>query len=114
MPNHTAAAGQIKQYAGPVHRFTGRWGDDKAPEDATTTGELVSLYHTARRPPHPSPLTHPTLRDAEDDRPRAGAVPRACEAWLLRRQSAHNVILEAGSSRQAWVLLLCGGATTRV
>src|SRR6516225_9529104 len=53
--------GQIKQYAGPVRRFTGRWRDDKAPEDATTTGELVSLYHTARRPPHPSPLTHPTL-----------------------------------------------------
>ena len=32
-------------------RFTGRWRDDKAPEDATTTTELVDLYRTARRAP---------------------------------------------------------------
>ena len=32
-------------------RFTGRWRDDKAPEDATTVQELVDLYHTARRTP---------------------------------------------------------------
>ena len=25
-------------------RFTGRWRDDKAPEDATTTQELVELF----------------------------------------------------------------------
>jgi DNA ligase 1 len=55
-PNYTAAWGQIKQDAGLAlrfPRFTGRWRDDKAPEDATTTGELISLYRTARRhPPH--------------------------------------------------------------
>jgi DNA ligase-1 len=53
-PNHTAAWGQIKQDAGLAlrfPRFTGRWRDDKAPEDATTTQELVELYRTARRAP---------------------------------------------------------------
>jgi DNA ligase-1 len=32
-------------------RFTGRWRDDKSAEDATTTGELVDLFRTARRAP---------------------------------------------------------------
>jgi DNA ligase-1 len=32
-------------------RFTGRWRDDKAPQDATTTGELIDLYRTAQRKP---------------------------------------------------------------
>ena len=32
-------------------RFTGRWRDDKAPEDATTTQELVELFLTARHTP---------------------------------------------------------------
>src|SRR6266536_2403771 len=53
-PNHTAGWGQVKQDAGLAlrfPRFTGRWRDDKAPEDATTTGELVSLYRKARRAP---------------------------------------------------------------
>jgi DNA ligase-1 len=53
-PTYTAAWGQIKDDAGLAMRFprfTGRWRDDKAPEDATTTGELVSLYRTARREP---------------------------------------------------------------
>jgi DNA ligase 1 len=53
-PNYTAAWGQIKPDAGLAMRFprfTGRWRDDKAPEDATTTGELVDLYRTARRTP---------------------------------------------------------------
>ncbi|HEY4463792.1 MAG TPA: ATP-dependent DNA ligase, partial [Streptosporangiaceae bacterium] len=43
-PNYTAAWGKIKPDAGLAMRFprfTGRWRDDKAPEDATTTGELV-------------------------------------------------------------------------
>jgi DNA ligase 1 len=29
-------------------RFTGRWRDDKSPQDATTTTELVDLYRQAR------------------------------------------------------------------
>jgi len=51
-PNYTAAWGQLKEDAGLAMRFprfTGRWRDDKAAEDATTTDELVSLYRTARR-----------------------------------------------------------------
>jgi DNA ligase 1 len=53
-PNYTAAWGQVKDDAGLAMRFprfTGRWRDDKSPEDATTTGELVELYRTARRTP---------------------------------------------------------------
>ena len=53
-PNYTAAWGQIKADAGLAMRFprfTGRWRDDKAPEDATTTQELVDLFLTARRTP---------------------------------------------------------------
>ena len=51
-PNYTAGWGQIKPDAGLAlrfPRFTGRWRDDKAPEDATTTSELIDLYRTARR-----------------------------------------------------------------
>ena len=51
-PNYTAGWGQIRPDAGLAlrfPRFTGRWRDDKAPEDATTTSELVDLYRTARR-----------------------------------------------------------------
>ena len=53
-PNYTAGWGQIKPDAGLAlrfPRFTGRWRDDKAPEDATTTAELADLYRTARRTP---------------------------------------------------------------
>ena len=53
-PNYTAGWGQIKENAGLAMRFprfTGRWRDDKAPEDATTTAELVELFLTARRTP---------------------------------------------------------------
>ncbi len=56
-PNHTAGWGAITQDAGLAlrfPRFTGRWRDDKAPEDATTTDELVQLYRVARRIPTPS------------------------------------------------------------
>jgi DNA ligase-1 len=53
-PNYTAAWGRVKDDAGLAMRFprfTGRWRDDKAPQDATTTGELVDLYRGARRAP---------------------------------------------------------------
>jgi DNA ligase 1 len=53
-PNYTAGWGQIKELAGLAMRFprfTGRWRDDKAAQDATTTGELIDLYRTAPRKP---------------------------------------------------------------
>jgi DNA ligase 1 len=53
-PNYTAAWGQIQDDAGLAMRFprfTGRWRDDKAPQDATTTRELAELFLTARRTP---------------------------------------------------------------
>jgi DNA ligase-1 len=53
-PNHTAGWGQIKDHAGLAMRFprfTGRWRDDKAARDATTTQELIALYRAARRAP---------------------------------------------------------------
>ncbi len=53
-PNYTAGWGQIQADAGLAMRFprfTGRWRDDKAAEDATTTRELVELFLTARRTP---------------------------------------------------------------
>jgi DNA ligase-1 len=53
-PNYTAAWGQIQGDAGLAMRFprfTGRWRDDKAAEDATTTRELAELFRTARRTP---------------------------------------------------------------
>jgi DNA ligase 1 len=53
-PNHTAGWGEIKEHSGLAMRFprfTGRWRDDKAPQDATTTQELVDLYRHARRAP---------------------------------------------------------------
>jgi DNA ligase 1 len=53
-PNYTAGWGQIKEQAGLAMRFprfTGRWRDDKAPQDATTTSELIDLYRTAQRKP---------------------------------------------------------------
>ena len=53
-PNHTAGWGELKDNAGLAMRFprfTGRWRDDKEPQDATTTQQLVELYRTARRAP---------------------------------------------------------------
>ena len=53
-PTYTAAWGQIKEDTGLAMRFprfTGRWRDDKGPEDATTTDELAGLYRTAERAP---------------------------------------------------------------
>jgi DNA ligase 1 len=51
-PTYTAGWGQIKDDAGLAMRFprfTGRWRDDKAAQDATTIEELVGLYRTAQR-----------------------------------------------------------------
>jgi DNA ligase-1 len=53
-PTHTAAWGLLKEDAGLAlrfPRFTGRWRDDKAPEDATTVAEVVDLYRAARPTP---------------------------------------------------------------
>jgi DNA ligase-1 len=53
-PTYTAGWGQIKEDAGIAMRFprfTGRWRDDKAAEDATTTSELTGLYRAAQRKP---------------------------------------------------------------
>jgi DNA ligase 1 len=53
-PNHTAGWGRLKDVAGlsmRFPRFTGRWRDDKEPQDATTAQQLVELYRTARRAP---------------------------------------------------------------
>src|SRR5215207_3731832 len=53
-PNHTAGWGQLKDEAGlsmRFPRFTGRWRDDKEPQDATTAQQLIDLYRTARREP---------------------------------------------------------------
>jgi DNA ligase 1 len=53
-PTHTAAWGLLKEDTGLAlrfPRFTGRWRDDKSPEDATTVAEVVDLYRTARPTP---------------------------------------------------------------
>ena len=50
-PNATAGWGQLKENSGLAMRFprfTGRWRDDKTPQDSTTTTELVQLYRRAR------------------------------------------------------------------
>ena len=46
-PNHTAGWGQLKDDAGlsmRFPRFTGRWRDDKEPQDATTTDSWSSFF----------------------------------------------------------------------
>jgi len=46
-PIHTCAWGMLRPGAGLAirfPRFTGRWRDDKGPEDATTAKELVEMY----------------------------------------------------------------------
>jgi DNA ligase 1 len=53
-PHHTAAWGVLKPDAGLAlrfPRFTGRWRDDKTPEDATTVEEVLAMYRMARRMP---------------------------------------------------------------
>ena len=46
-PIHTCAHGRLKEESGLAirfPRFTGRWREDKAPEDATTSTEIVDMY----------------------------------------------------------------------
>ncbi len=57
-PVHRAGIGVVRPDAGLAlrfPRFTGRWRDDKGPEEATTTHELVSLFRSqirqAAKPP---------------------------------------------------------------
>ena len=47
-PVHTCACGAVRVDAGLAirfPRFTGRWRDDKAAEDATTVKELLEMYN---------------------------------------------------------------------
>ncbi len=51
-PTHTVAWGRAKEGAGLAlrfPRFTGRYRDDKRPEDATTVDEIWEMYQRARR-----------------------------------------------------------------
>ena len=51
-PNHRAAVGIVGPESGLAlrfPRFTGRFRSDKAPTDATTTQELLRLYHSQVR-----------------------------------------------------------------
>jgi DNA ligase 1 len=53
-PKYTAGRGNVTDEAGLAlrfPRFTGRWRDDKTPEDATTTDEILQMYRTARHAP---------------------------------------------------------------
>ncbi|HEX4835600.1 MAG TPA: ATP-dependent DNA ligase [bacterium] len=50
-PVHTVAWGQVREDAGLAlrfPRFTGRYRDDKSPEDATTVKEIRDIYQLAR------------------------------------------------------------------
>jgi DNA ligase-1 len=53
-PNHTAGWGQVQEDSGLAlrfPRFTGRYRDDKGPEDATTVEEVLGMWRAARRAP---------------------------------------------------------------
>jgi DNA ligase-1 len=46
-PIHTCAKDSIKKGSGLAvrfPRFTGKWREDKSPEDATSTQEIVDMY----------------------------------------------------------------------
>jgi DNA ligase-1 len=46
-PIHTCARDSIKKGSGLAvrfPRFTGKWREDKSPEDATSTREIVDMY----------------------------------------------------------------------
>lgn len=51
-PVHTCAYGEISKDSGLAlrfPRFNGKWRDDRKPEDATTTGEVVEMYKNQGR-----------------------------------------------------------------
>lgn len=51
-PVHSCAFGKIEKGAGLAirfPRFTGRWRDDKKPEDATSTEEIMEMYHSQKK-----------------------------------------------------------------
>ena len=51
-PVHSCAYGVIEKGAGLAirfPRFTGKWRDDKAPEDATTTSEIIQMYKMQKK-----------------------------------------------------------------
>lgn len=51
-PVHSCAFGMVEKDAGLAirfPRFTGRWRDDKNPEDATTTEEILEMYHSQKK-----------------------------------------------------------------
>jgi DNA ligase 1 len=56
-PNYNAGRAGLGDsgLAARFPRFTGRWREDKAPEDATSTDELVQLYRAALRNPKEEP-----------------------------------------------------------
>ena len=46
-PVHTVAWGKIRRDSGLAirfPRFTGKWRDEKAPEDATAVSEIIEMY----------------------------------------------------------------------
>jgi DNA ligase-1 len=61
-PVHRAAVGAVRPDAGLAlrfPRFTGRFREDKGPTDATTTDELLEMYHGQVRTAHPGEAEGP-------------------------------------------------------
>jgi DNA ligase-1 len=51
-PTHTSAWGAVREGAGLAirfPRFTGRWREDKSPEEATTVKEVLDMYRRQLR-----------------------------------------------------------------
>ncbi len=61
-PIHTSGMSEIKPGAGLAirfPRFTGKYRDDKSPEDCTTTDELVEMYQAQLKKVAASPIAEP-------------------------------------------------------
>lgn len=51
-PVHSCAYGKVVEDSGLAirfPRFTGKWRDDKKPEDATSTEEILEMYHSQKK-----------------------------------------------------------------